>query len=436
MSKKKSSELYEEIQKVLGGYAQEVNTWVRFSERDRKLNAARFVQTLVLGWLKKKDASLNELAQAAKALGVQITGSALHERMDQTAVMLLAGVLTGALQEWRKGCPLPLKLLEEFTGIYITDSSQIALPPALASVFRGNQDNAMLKVQISWDYLHGNLAALELEAGRNPDQKCQLPVSHAEAGSLQLFDLGYFKQEHLRDIAAQGAFFVSRCQTQTALYASEDGRALDIVACLKALPGNEAEFSVLLGGRVKLPVRLVVRRLTPKAADARRRKAKKKAKQQGKMCSATYLFLVGWDMLITNLAAEKWSLSQIFDLYPLRFQIEWLFRVWKDQLGLDEIGHWRVERVLCQLYAHLLGALLCHLVTAPWRWGDSEYSFLKTVQLFQTAIAGLMRCLAYHGRGFTAWLKRLEEDFRAFGRKTKRRKSPSSAQVIYNWGLS
>jgi len=436
MSRKKSSQLYEGIQKMLVDYARQANEWAQFSQRETAITAETFVQTLVLGWLKKQDASLNELAHAAGELGVAVTGSALHERMGQEGVMLLAGVLKLTLEAMQKAYPLDLTVLQRFKGVYITDSSQIALPAHMASIFRGNQANSMLKLHVTWDYLHGNLAALELVEGRSPDQTCQMPVTHAQAGTLNLFDLGYFKQEYLRDIDEQGAYFVCRYQSQTAVYDPETGMGLALVSWLKTVSVNEVQRRVLLGGRVKWPVRLVARRLSQQAAAARRRKAKHKARQQGKTCSAAYLFLLGWDILVTNLKETAWSLAQIFDLYPLRFQIEWLFRIWKDQLGVDELGDWRVERVLCQLYAHLLAALLTHLLTAPYRWTEVEYSFAKCVHIVQSAVTGLMRCLARAGWGFAAWLQRLEEDFRSFGCKTKRRKSPSTVQIIYNWGLS
>jgi hypothetical protein len=436
MPKTKSSELYQKIQNMLCVYAQEANEWVKFSKRDTVINAARFVQILVLGWLKKKDASLNELAHSGRDLGVQISGSALQERMGKEAVMLLASVLQRTLESWRGACPLPFSLLKSFRGIYITDSSQIALPERMVSLFRGNQSNAMLKLQVTWDYLSGNLAAIELEDGRSPDQKCQLHVSHAQADTLQLFDLGYFKQEYLQDIHEQGGYFVSRYQTQTALYSMQTHARFDLVAWLKALPTNQADCQLLLGGRVQLPVRLLVRRLSQTAADARRRKAKKKAKKQGTTCSAIHLFLLGWELLVTNLS-PVWTLPQVFDLYGIRFQVEWVFRIWKTQLGVDIFADWRIERVLCQLYAHLLGIILSHLLTVNWRWQDDvEYSFAKCVQVIQQAMPSLLRCLARAGWGFAAWFQRLEDDFRTFSRKTKRRKSPSTAQRIYNWGLS
>ncbi len=151
MSQKKSSKRYAEIQNLLTLYAQEANEWAQFSQRETRLTAPYFVQTLVLGWLKNKKASLNELAHAAQDLGLQITGSALQERMDQPALLLLAGVLHLALKQLRKACPLPLNLLAPFGGIYISDSSQIALPQALAALFQGNKGNSMLKLQVVWD---------------------------------------------------------------------------------------------------------------------------------------------------------------------------------------------------------------------------------------------------------------------------------------------
>jgi len=436
MSKKKSSEVYAQIQELLSEYTTEVNGWVRFSKQESAITAEVFVQTLVLGWLKKKDASLNELAHTAGNWGITITGSALHERIGHTGLMLLAGVLKLALERLHTPAPLSVKQLSQFTGIYITDSTQIALPAHLRDIFRGAKANAMLKLQVVWDYLNGNVMAVELEAGRKPDQKCRLHVTQAQVGSLQLFDLGYFKQENLRDIEQQKAYFVSRYQSQTALYVPDDDQRIELVKWLRTRKCTAVEREVLLGGRVKLPVRLVARQVSQTRADARRRQAKKKAKRQGKTCSADYLYLLGWDILVTNLSSDNWSLSQVFDLYGIRFQIEWMFRIWKTNLGIDMIGAWRIERVLCQLYAHLIGIILIHLLLTAWRWQAVEYSTVKIVQLIQAALSDLIRCVARNGWGFTAWFKRLQQDIRQFGRITKRRTSLSTVQIINNWGAS
>ncbi len=437
MSSQKCNSKAEPLQVMLGEMVQAANHICPFSQRETELNAERFVQTLVLGWLRQADASLNTLAQLAQELGISVTGSAIHERMGEAAVELLGRVLVGALRQGVASRRLPVAAFRVFSAIHVTDSTQVSLPNSLLAEFAGSATDARLKIQVTLDYLTGQWVGAEVVAGKVHDQNSALPRKHAIPGSLNLFDLGYFKQERLRDIAEQEAYFVCRCQSQTALYAPHSDDRIDLVSWLQVLTVNEADWRVDLGSRVRLPIRLVVRRLPQPVADARRRKAKKRYRKDGKTCSQAYLFLLGWDILVTNLAADAWSLTQIFDLYPIRTQIEWLFRVWKSQLCLDHFGNWRVERVLCQLYAHLIGALLCHRLSAGWHWRKGhEFSLSKCVQIIQSRIADLMTCIARNWHGVKTWQRKLEAAFRQFGRKTKRKKTPSTCQVFMNWSLS
>jgi hypothetical protein len=437
MSLKKCSSKVEQLQVVLGELVRTANQLCAFSQRESDLNAERFVQTLVLGWLRQTDASLNELAQFAQDLGIRVTGSAIHERIGEAAVELLGRVLVGALRQV-VDCPrLPVEDLKDFSAIYVTDSTQVSLPQTLLMEFAGSASDARLKLQVTWDYLTGQWIGLEVVAGKVHDQNSDWPGKRALPGSLNLFDLGYFKQERLSDIAAQDAYFVCRCQSQTALYLANTMQPFEIVQALHTLADNEAEWWLDLGSRSHVPVRLLVRRLPPQVADARRRKAKNRYKRDGKTCSQRYLFLLGWDILVTNLPVADWPLTRIFDLYPIRTQIEWLFRIWKSQLQIHHFGNWRSARVLCQLYAHLIAALLCHRLCAGWHWRKGhEFSCLKCVQIIQSRIADLMSCIARNWWGVKTWQHKLEVAFQHFGRKSKRRKTPSTCQILMNWSLS
>lgn len=437
MSKAKCINKAEGMKVILEDLVREANEETEFSQRKTQLRAEHFVQTVVLGWLKKGDASLNELAQTASKMGYQVTGSAIHERIGVEAVELLGRVLVNGLRQSYPSRRLPVKAFEQFTGIYVTDSTQIGLPDALMVEFKGTNKDAMVKAQVTLDYLTGQWVGLELVDGKSHDQHSELPLRHAIAGSLNLFDLGYFKQERLRDIAEQDAYFVSRYQSQTALYEPDTEERIDLVKWLQSLAFNEAQREVKLGGRLRLPVRLLVRRLPQQVAEARRRKAKKRYTREGKTCSKSFLFLLGWDILITNLPADDWTGTQVFDLYPIRTQIEWVFRVWKSQLKVDHFGNWRIERVLTQLYAHLIGILLCHRLTAGCLWyKEGESSFLKCTQIIQDQIGDLLPCLRRNWWGLKAWYARLEDSFKQYGRKTKRKKEPSTCQTFMDWGLS
>ena len=434
MSDNKYNDKIGELQTILEDYVHEANVDCGFSQRDTRLNAVRFVEVLVLGWLREGTASLNKLAMLAQDLDIRITGAALHERMQARAVALLQAVLARSLHALADGSRLDVAVLAQFSAVHITDSTQIALPQPLYEEFTGGNGDAKMKLQVTLNYLTGEWVGLEITAGKTSDQKSELPLAHAIPGSLNIQDLGYFKQERLRDMAQQGAFFVSRYQSQTALYDAPTGQRLDLVNYLRAVDGSTCDEQVRLGERVKLPVRLVVRRLPQSVADARRRKAK----EQGKTCSATYLYLLGWDILVTNLDPVQWPTDQIFNLYAIRMQIEWVFRIWKSQLKVDHFGKkWRRARVLCQLYAHLIGVLLCHRLTQGWLWFDgSEHSLAKCVAIIQHRIGDLMRCVKRHWYGSLAWLHRLEDSFKQFGRKTKRKKEPSTLQILRQGGLS
>ncbi len=113
------------------------------------------------------------------------------------------------------------------------------------------------------------------------------------AGSLHLFDLGYFKQDHLAMLRQQEAFYVTRYQSQTAIYSDQTGEPIDVLKWLRATHTQDTEMNVTLGARIHTPLRLIVHRLPRKVAAARRRKAKRKALNDGKTCSAAYLALQG-----------------------------------------------------------------------------------------------------------------------------------------------
>ena len=437
MSQNQCTRKVAELQMVLDELVRQANEHSHFSQRNTALNAVRFVQVLSLGWLRKGDASLNELASMAQDLGCWVSGSALHERIDSTAVALLGEVFIEALRRAMPYPRIPIHALHVFTAIHVTDSTQMTLPRALSDALRGNHGDAKLKLHVTLDYLRGQWVAFDVVEGRCPDQKSELVIQQAIPGSLNLFDLGYFKQQGLQAIVQQGAYFVSRYQSQTAIYDPDSAQRIDLARYLQALKTDEVDIGVLLGVQVHLPVRLVARRLPLAVAQARRRKAKAKARKQGQTCRESYLQLLDWDILITNLSEAEWSATQIFDLYPIRMQVEWSFRIWKSQLRLDHIGNWRVERVLCQLNAHLIGILICHHLTAGWTWWKhTEYSFSKCVQLIQFSIAELMRCIRRRWYGTRTWMQRLHATFQQFAPKTKRKKQPSTFQILINWSLS
>jgi len=426
----------ERLKVLLESAVEKANEWVRFSQRKRTLDAVGFVETLVLGWLAEPKASLSKLTVFASKMGFGISRQGLQERMTSRAVVLMMAVLREALQNQCVDERLVLPSVSSLSAIWITDSTQIALPADLHDQFPGNVGNSMVKLQVSVDYLSGQLVFDPLEAGKTPDQKCDLPVRQAQAGSLQLFDLGYFSQERLKQIAERDAYFLCRYQAQTALYDATSHQRMEL---LDLLPINQPDFTWYgeLGAKAHVSIRLVAHRVSPQIAHERRRKARATAKKQGKTCSERYLRLQDWDVLITNLDPTLFPTSFLFALYGLRWQIELDFRTWKSQLALACIRGKRIESIFCQLYAHLIGAVLVHQWTVNWRYRATiEYSLPKLLHLISTSIPRLLHVIRLHWYGLSAFWQALEKDFRQFAFREKRLKSPSTFQTVNNWDLT
>jgi hypothetical protein len=322
-----------------------------------------------------------------------------------------------------------------FQAVHILDSTHISLPDALQTWYQGLGGNGPIagaKLQLSYEYLSGELSALELMDGRRPDQKCRFHCQLAQPDSLHLFDLGYFVQEVFASLDQAGAYFVSRLHSQAGLYWNkEDAQAFDLPAYLSSLEGDRFEFGALLGSRVRLPVRVLVQRLPPEVAATRRRKAKNRRRRAGKTASSRLLTLQDWQIFISNVPQSYLTLEQVCLVYRVRWQIELIFKLWKSKAKLATIGPWREERVRCQLYARLIALLLFHRLIAPIRFSSHfELSPTKAFRVMRRHTQKLILAMAAGWDNLPAVFKRLEVDFHRFAAKDKRKKSPSTYRLL------
>jgi hypothetical protein len=265
------------LQAFLETCATEVGHATGFVQRQSKLTSALFVQTLVLSSVDQPEASLNQMVQWSDELGLELTPQGLDKRMNDQAVALLAGLVERAMSQLPRPASLPASALQQFNGISVVDSTQVALPDSLHSHFAGsggNASSASVKFHLRFDYLSGQMQALEAVAGRSSDQGCRLHRHDLRRGSLQLFDLGYFKSAALADIVGAEAYFICRLHPQVGLYQTVTlDERLDRVAWLKTLVGNQHEGMYYVGSHERVAVRVLLQRLPQPVVEARRRKA-------------------------------------------------------------------------------------------------------------------------------------------------------------------
>ena len=93
---------------------------------------------------------------------------------------------------------------------------------------------AALKIQVRWNLKTGELPQVLIEVGKASDAKSPIAQQAALAGSLEIFDLGYFSLERFCRLAEKKAFFISRLQHGTTVL-SEQGEVLNL---REFLPGD------------------------------------------------------------------------------------------------------------------------------------------------------------------------------------------------------
>lgn len=435
--KDKYTQQSEMIQTFLQAVATEQGAMSGFVQRQSKMTAAVFAQTLILGLLDNAEATLNDLVQISAKIGVTISEPGLHGRINEAGVSFLKGLLDSSLKQFAASSAVPAEVLRGFSRVDLLDSTQITLPKALAPHFAGYNSpgtEAALKIQLSVDYLQGRLNALHIGAGRVPDQTCELAVQLAIPNSLQIFDRGYAVLARLRQIAAQDAYFLTPLKTSTNVYTPPEATTpVDLAAWLERQPAADTivDVEVVVGTEDRLPVRLVAYRLPREQVERRRRQARHNARKKGRSVTPRHLHLLAWGLLLTNIPASRLPASTLIALYRVRWQIELFFKLCKSQFRLAVVGPWRLHRLLCQLYARLIAVILFQWLIAPWRFlADRELSPPKAFRIVRQQARPLLAALRAHGDGLAAILAEMQDDFLRYALKTVRRKSPSTFGLV------
>lgn len=356
---------------------------VEFVRRASKLTGTLFLRALLFGFIETPKASLTDLTETVADLGVEISKQGLQERI-QHSVPFVKRMFEESLALFRNEWPLDVAVLNQFSGVLVTDSTVIELPDTLRAEFAGcggSGPDAALKLQLTVELLHGQMDGIELQSGRSPDQRYTGHLEHIRSGALYLQDLGYFVVAHLRLIQDHEAYFLSRLDTQTSLFDPETGQAIDLLAWLRQQKDTAFERECLIGAKERLRCRLVAVRMPQEVADRRRQKAKETARRKGRTPSERQLALLDWALYVTNVPAEMLDVEQILALYPVRWQVELFFKLWKSQCALDRVAGRRRERVLCELYAKMTGIVVTQWFLAPFRWGERELSPVKAQRI-------------------------------------------------------
>ena len=308
------------IQNVLGPEAEELGRATGVIQRRRKFTAVSLLRMLVLTLLRKPDAKATDFQSTAAQLGLDVTSTAVENRFTPQLVGFLRAVLERTVLRVLAASPQTVDLLNKFTSVRIGDSSTIALPDQLADQFPGcggilRAGLAAMKIHLLWDFLTGSILQLRITPGCASDATNPIAQEVAPAGSLSLFDLGYFCLDRFQNLTRAGAFWISRLQHGTSVFDAQ-GQPLALLQYLRQQTGSgPIDVSVLLGVSHRLPCRLIALRVPQEVADRRRQKAYVKAQKHGRVPSREYLEWQDWTIFVTNCEPELLTWEAVVVLY-------------------------------------------------------------------------------------------------------------------------
>ena len=407
-------------------------------QRERAFDGADFAQGLIFAWIQEPDLSLEGLCQVLGRREVSITASGLFQRFGPESAAfferLLAELTATRLTAQQAA---PSAVLRRFSAVIVEDSSVIGLPNELAERWRGygghaNASQAAIKLYVRWDVLNGQLDGPLLTNGKNNDRKSPFPAGQIPAGALYLADLGFFGLQRLRELTRrqQGVkgYVITRWFQRVGLL-QRSGHRIELRAILPTKVGEAREFGVLVGLQERLPMRLLLVRVPREVAQQRRQRLREEAQDHGCPVSEEALYLADWLILLTNAPRRLLSGPEVIVCARLRWQIECLFRLWKQEGKIDEWRSTKPYRILTELYAKLCAMVIQQWLLHQGCWQDEHRSLFKAAHLLRRESNRLMMALL--DDQVLSVLQALIEQLRRFaGQRTRRKARPGTDQLL------
>jgi hypothetical protein len=426
------------LQQLCGSDLDDLAAGTGVIQRKRKFGAITLLRTLIFTVLKHRVPKPADFQRTALQFGVAVSKAAIPARFSDELVAFLRAVLDRAVERLLTATTAPLTSLQGFTAIYLGDGTTVALPDDYAAPFPGcggtaGSGRAALKIQLLWEILSGAVRRLVIEAGKSSDATSPIAQEPVPAGSLMVFDLGYFCVDRFRRLIDAGVSWVSRLQFGVTVY-DDAGRGLPLLEYLqRRYDAGERliDITIFLGAEHRLRCRLIAVRVPQETAARRRQEAHTKAAKHGRAASRDYLRWQDWTIFVTDCAAERLTWQAVVVLYRTRWQIELMFKVWKSHNGL--VAH-RPEaspqEQLAMVYAKLIGALVQHWIILTATWTQNDRSLMKAAATLREWINNLAEALDDLTK-LADVLARLQEVLQG-DRVERRHKKPSHFQLLEN----
>lgn len=295
------------------------------ADKRAKIQSLEFISALVLGFV--KDNHRRTLATLRRNV-VDLTGKALGrstfwERMATPKLnALLSRLLHSLLTQVCVTVGVQTSILSalKVKRVFLLDSTSCTLPEGAKKQFpspRSAVIPASIKAHLLFDLLGGNCRWFDLSPATVHDRK-GFPSFPLLAGSLIIFDLGYWDGNLFKDLHEAGVFFLTRVKSNAKL------RIIEVISGLPVTCVGYGIHSALVemnrGDIVEAKAEFALEGFTSFSA---RVVGFWNSKEQK------------YHWYATNLST---SAKLLYPLYRLRWQLELFWKGWKGCFHLDEIS--------------------------------------------------------------------------------------------------
>lgn len=411
-----------------------------FIKRKGKYTGAEFLQAMVFGYLQRRDAPLEALAQP---LGV--SRQALDQRLDDgRAAAFCRRVLEQATAHLVQANPEALALLARFNGTYAEDCTQAGMPDEAQDDFPGcnsidpDKGKAGMKVLTRFELTRGAISYLGVCPARTSDHTAADDAPPLPEGCLHLRDLGFCNFARLQVQTEQGIYWITRLPAQTRLYLEGDESGEPLARYLKRCRRaghKQVEVCCAVGDKDGARGRLVALRCPGGVVARRLARLKQDAKRRGRPVSERQRQMCHWTVLFSNVPQPWLSAEQVWTVYRLRWQIELLFKRLKSEGGLGATRSGKGKRVECEWYAKLLGQVVRNWVQLLCGGPLRDVNAAQVGRTVSDGILKVAEALA-RGHGLGDALLDIVRKLDALRPRTRRRSRKTASQTLQEYELA
>jgi hypothetical protein len=403
-----------------------------FIQRKRQVSGRSFAQAMVFGFQANPDMTYSELCQSSAMVGVEISEQGIEQRMNRKAAQFLSQLLERAVRTVITAERVSQAVLDRFAGVFIRDSSVISLPRELRDNWKGVGDSvgesAAMKLHICLNYSTGQLFGPVIQDGCMHDQRSPYQEMELPAGALRLADLGYYDLDQLAEDHRRNIYWITRLKIGTIIYDAR-GEMIDLQTWLSNQSQGFMDEWVYVGKKQRLACRLITQRVPQEVADQRRRRLYEYARKKQVPVQRKSLALAQWTLVITNVPSELLTGKEVLTLLRIRWQIELLFKLWKSYAKVDEWRSCNPWRILCEIYAKLIGLVVTQWMFTVGLWQYPERSLFRAMKIIRKYVTVI--AIVFNNQDQLEWiLNQLMSILPVGSRMDKRVSHPNAYQLL------